>query len=301
MFKETSHEFGDVARGAKTEYVFELQNLYKETIHISGVRTSCGCTTPKITKESLETWEKGGILAHFNTDTFLGQRGATLTVTIDRPYYAEVQLTVKGYIHSDVVFQPGLVNFGSVEQGEEVARRVQVNFSGRNNWAIQDVRSANPHLNVRLDEVSRGQARVVYDMHVTLKGDAPAGYIQDQLNLVTNDAQRRTIPIQVEGVVNSAVSVSPADWFVGVVQPGQTVEKRLIIRGKKPFRITGVKCDNEQFEMNAPAGEAKALQFVPITFTAPQEGGKVVATIEIETDLGGATVQCQATATVQAE
>ena len=61
MFGETtSHDFGTVARAAKSDYVFEMQNIYKETIHISGVRASCGCATPRIVKPTLETWEKGG-------------------------------------------------------------------------------------------------------------------------------------------------------------------------------------------------------------------------------------------------
>ena len=42
MFKVTSHSFGSVARGAKAEYQFELQNLYEEEVHVAAVRTSCG-------------------------------------------------------------------------------------------------------------------------------------------------------------------------------------------------------------------------------------------------------------------
>jgi hypothetical protein len=118
MFQETSHDFGVVARGAKSEHRFVLQNLYEEDVHIAGVRTSCGCTTPQISKQLLKTWEKGEIVATYNTRSFLGSRGATITVTIDRPYYAEVQLQISGYIRSDVVFDPGSVNFGEVEQGQ---------------------------------------------------------------------------------------------------------------------------------------------------------------------------------------
>ena len=90
MFKITRHDFGHVARDAKTEFRFEITNLYEEDVHIADVRTSCGCTTPSIVNNTLKTWEKGAILATFNTHSFTGQRGATLTVTIDKPYFAEV-------------------------------------------------------------------------------------------------------------------------------------------------------------------------------------------------------------------
>ncbi len=102
MFKVTEHDFGTCARNARAEYEFVFENLYMEDVHVAGVRTSCGCTTPSVVNPTLKTYEKGAILAHFNTDHFLGQRGATLTVTIDKPFYAEVQLHVSGYIRSDV-------------------------------------------------------------------------------------------------------------------------------------------------------------------------------------------------------
>src|SRR6188508_2135467 len=59
MFKVTTHNFGHVAHGAKTEFAFELQNTYEEDVHIAEVRSSCGCTTPTISKQTLKTWEKG--------------------------------------------------------------------------------------------------------------------------------------------------------------------------------------------------------------------------------------------------
>ncbi len=75
MFTEKTHDFGSVARAAKVEYAFEMVNPYKEDIHISSVRASCGCTIPRIQKDTLKSWEKGAIVAEFNTRAFSGQRG----------------------------------------------------------------------------------------------------------------------------------------------------------------------------------------------------------------------------------
>lgn len=106
MFQATSHDFGAVPRAAKVEYEFVLKNIYKEDVHIAGVRSSCGCTSPHISKDWLKTYEKSSIVAVFNTRTFSGQRAARLTVTIDKPFYAEVELQVRGYIRTDVVLNP---------------------------------------------------------------------------------------------------------------------------------------------------------------------------------------------------
>ena len=49
MFPVTSHNFGTVAKGSKTEYRFRFSNLYKEDVRVVSVRTSCCCTSPVIT------------------------------------------------------------------------------------------------------------------------------------------------------------------------------------------------------------------------------------------------------------
>src|SRR5205823_10589242 len=63
MFETSSHDFGPVARGATAQYAFKFKNLYQETLHVAGVRSSCGCTNPKITKDTLKTYEDGLIVA----------------------------------------------------------------------------------------------------------------------------------------------------------------------------------------------------------------------------------------------
>ena len=126
MFSKLDHDFGTVARGADTVYRFEITNLYKQDMHITGVRSSCGCTSPTIENPIIKTHEKAYIVARFNTRTHVGQKGATLTVTFGAPYSAEVQLHVHGNIRSDVVFNPGAIEFGEVNEGEPKEQKVTV-------------------------------------------------------------------------------------------------------------------------------------------------------------------------------
>jgi len=302
LFKTTSHDFGTVARGAKAEFEFKMVNCFVEDIHVASVRTSCGCTTPTIKdkKQTLKTWQEGAIVAKLNTRAFMGYKSATIIVTIDKPYYAEVHLTIKSRIRRDVVLSPGVVQFGSIDQGQMGEKKIQVSYAGRNDWGIVDVRSANPHFEVELTETQRGSGRVGYEMLVRLKDDAPASYVSDQLTIVTNDRRSRVIPLLVEGRVVSALTVSPASLSLGTLEPGDKVTKQLTVRGKKPFRVVSVKCvgGDDCFEFKKPT-DVKTLQFIPVTFTAGTEPGKVAQTIEIETDMGRAKAKCVATATVE--
>ena len=299
MFEQRSHDFGSVAQGAKAEYEFVLSNIYVEDVHIAAVRSSCGCTSPRIKEPLLKTYEKGAIVASFNTRSFRGRKGATITVTFDKPSYAQVQLHARGYIRSDVVLSPGCVHLGSVDQGKPVEKKVAVNYAGRSDWKILEVNSANPYLSAEPVENSRGGGRVSYDLLVRLDGTAPAGYLKDHLMLVTNDRRSTQIPVSVEGRVLSGITVSPVPLFMGVVQPGERVTKRLVVRGNKPFRILSIACDDDCFEFDAPADETpRPLHVVPVTFVARNGSGKVANTIRIETDLGEAPPELAAYAVV---
>jgi hypothetical protein len=299
MFETSSHDFGFVARAAKAEYEFVLSNIYVEDVHIASVRSSCGCTTPVIKKPDLKTYEKGSILAHFNTDRFLGSKGATLTVTLDKPYYAEVQLQVSGYIRSDVVMSPGSVELGSVEQGSPVQKAIAVSYAGRDDWEIVEVKSPNPHLSAKVTETSRGGGQVSYNLTVKMDENAPVGYVNEHLILVSNDGSSSQIPVSVEGVVQAGIVVSPASLFMGVVQPGQKVTKQLVVKGNKPFRIVSVDCDDKGFQFDTSTEkDAKALHLIPVTYVAGSEPGKVSKTIRIETDVRDAAPVLSAYAVV---
>jgi len=299
MFETRSHDFGTIARAAKAEFAFELSNLYLEDVHIAGVRASCGCTTPRIEKDTLKTYEKGAIIAHVNSESFLGRQGATLTVIIDQPQYAEVQLQVKVYVYSDILLEPSNVALGNIRRGTSTEQTIRIRYSGRSDWQIVEVKSNNPHLTGKLTETSRQGGQASYDLKVVLDKDAPVGYLNEHLMLVTNDQQAKQIPVLVEGQVQADISVSPASLFLGVLQPGQSVTKQIVVRGQKPFRIASVKGDCKCLQATAPKDkEAKVLYLVPVTFTAGEKAGKITQTVCIETDSGQTTLKVPAYAVV---
>jgi len=225
---------------------------------------------------------------YWNPAVQTGPEGkATLTVTIDKPFYAEVQLEVRAFIRSDVVIYPGSVNIGTVDQGTAVEKKVTVNYAGRSTWRILEVRSPNPHVSGRLAEKRRGDGEVAYDLVVRLDESAPAGRIREHLVLVTNDRERPQVPVAVEGLVEAGITVNPGTLFLGVLQPGQKVTKQLVVRSKTPFRILSITCPNASFLFDTSAEQQpKTVHLVPVTFVAGDEAGRMSQMIHIETDLG---------------
>ena len=286
MFQSSNHDFGTVARAAKTEHRFYFDNPFAQPIHVRSVRTSCGCTTPSVETEIVPPGGRGSILAKFNTGTHTGARSATLTVTFDKPTFSEVQLHVKGYIRSDVVFQPGEASFGSIMQGEAKSIEVAVDYAGKPTWQITKVTAGDSFINVTAKEVSRQSGRVRYMLDVAMSGDAPSGPLERELVVHTNDRNLSTIPIRLVANINPEISVSPKTLSLGDIVQGEAIKQMVILKGHKPFVVKSVQSD--VFVIDADLNEEnKPLHALPIMIKPndAEYGKEITGAIVITTDL----------------
>lgn len=298
LFEKKSHDFGTVARAAKIDYVFEFKNNTENTIVMSSVRTSCNCTTPTIEKKTIKPGEKGGVRCKFNTRSFLGSRRATVTVSFSRPYFAEVQLEVKGYVRRDIVVDPPEIDFKNVKEGKGGEQKVSIEYAGDNNWKISGAKSSNENIDVELKEKHRGNGLVGYELIAKLKKDAKPGYLNNfQLMLTTNDNRLNQFPISINGKVEEAISISPSTIDLNDMKMGESVTKKVIIKGSEPFQIVSFKASDDR--VHAEISKAKRiLHIVPVTMKSGDQSGKVSASLEFITDLGGVKKKIEFSGTV---
>lgn len=289
MFATTTHDFHSVGRGATAEHRFEFRNLYEEEVHVAAVRSSCGCTTPTLTKDTLRTHERAAVVAKLNTRSFVGSKSATITVVFDKPYYAEVRLRVSGHIRTDISFDPPEIAFDDTAPGQAREQEVTITHRGRSSWRITDVRSHCQHMQVKLDSPETtpatgvAPATVTYRMRVRLLGSMPEGDIWERLTLVSNDASFPTTEMSVSGRVRPSLAVAPAALSLGRLPVGASSEERLVVRGEAPFEIREVICADDRFSFDVAEG-SKKLHFVKIKFHA-EDDRPVSHRIRIVTDL----------------
>lgn len=94
--KETEYNFGKIPQGKPVTHVFEVMNQGKDSLKISNVQASCGCTTP--------VWEKDKAIAPGgNTAITVGYNAAaegpfTKTITITYNGSNTKLLTIKGEV-----------------------------------------------------------------------------------------------------------------------------------------------------------------------------------------------------------
>ena len=279
------HDFGTVARASKQVHVFEFENNTGSDLLLNSVRTSCGCTKPTILTQHVKPGQTGQVQAQFDTLKFFGKRGATLSVSLQKvgqySEYAEIQFAVKGKIRRDVVVSPGMFDFQDVNVSETAKRTAKLWYAGKPDWKILDVKSTNSNLSIDFEEVERDAVAgtVAYELSVNLEAGQPAGQFLDNLTIITNDPATSGLPVEVCGTVNTVINVAPI--ALGVVNQGQVIEKKLIVRSPTPISIDSIEtsCDKIKFQ---PSEGKKTLHILKYSFDTA-EPTDIAETVTIAT------------------
>lgn len=286
MFEVEKLDFGVVATGAECKTQLKITNKYLETIQITGVSTGCRCAQASTTVRELASKQTGVIDVSMDTRNFSRKRDSVIVINLYEPTkgsLATVRIPVSVYIRTDVVVEPGSINFGTVDLGQSRELKLSVAYAGRPDWKILQVQNRSPHVDAVAKEIGRGGQRVDYELLVTLKSTAPAGVIRETLTLVTDDANNPHVPIPLFAQVESDITVTPASLNFGTVTPGQIKMQTVVIRAKKPFSIESFNQakGDQSLTVQSPA-DARPVHLLPLKFTAPAEAGDYQNDIQVK-------------------
>ena len=78
-FTETSFDFGKAAQNTQVKHVFKFQNVGTDTLKITQVKTSCGCTAAESSK-IIPPQKDGQIAVTYNTGSNMGKVSKTVYV-----------------------------------------------------------------------------------------------------------------------------------------------------------------------------------------------------------------------------
>ena len=95
-WNEDSYNFGEVEKGVPASHEFTFKNTTDQTILITNVKASCGCTATKYTKSPIKPGEIGSITATYNARN-PGNFNKSVTVTTNDSDVKKV-LRIKGKV-----------------------------------------------------------------------------------------------------------------------------------------------------------------------------------------------------------
>ncbi len=297
MFEEVAHDFGSVPRGPMATHQYRLTNNTGQTVRITSVRVSCGCTSATALQGVLAPGQSSAVLAQMDTTRFIGPKTVTIYVQFDQPQWAEVHLSISANSRTDVAVTPDTLAFGPVSRGTGPSRATTVTFSG--GTQLVSVAAESNYVQLAAKAVRNTGFDVAYEVTATLRPDTPVGkwYTDVWLNTNNPSAPRLRVPLTVD--IEPALNLSPAAAAFGSVTMGGEAERRVILRGPQPFRITEIKgTDGQVTAAAADAKEARPVHVLTVKVKASGTGD-LARTLTIVTDLPGeSTAELPVKATV---
>lgn len=124
-FTKTEHDFGKINEAdGRVTTVFEFKNEGMTPLVLSNVRASCGCTTPKWTREPVEPGQTGQITVTYNPNGRPGRFQKTITITSNA-----TEATKRLYIKGEVIPKPAKpVDQYPVKMGELSMKKNSLSF-----------------------------------------------------------------------------------------------------------------------------------------------------------------------------
>ncbi|MBV9125077.1 MAG: DUF1573 domain-containing protein [Planctomycetes bacterium] len=285
LFKDqvVSHDFGSVPHGAQLYYRFELYNPYAVQLEVMNLRASCGCVTPTMNVQVLNPRQKAFLDIYMDARRFTGDKLVSVYFTVGPQFISTATLQISAHSRADVVFNPSQINFGVVPRGETPTQTIDVEYAGVLDWRVTQIDTTGAPFDVALEDLYRRPGQVGYRVKVTLKPDAPGGALKQEIVLKTNDPATPLVPILVEATLQSPLEVVPAIVSLGNPKVGDTVTKKVVVRGSKPFSILAIDGLGDGVAAELPT-TPRAVQILTLKYQ-PGKAGDLHRQLLIRTDL----------------
>jgi Protein of unknown function (DUF1573) len=284
LFDELNKDFGSVPRGPTLVHPFRVVNKTNGPVSIVSVRVSCGCTSATALRSYLNPGEETAVVARMDTTRFTGVKSVTIYVQFDRPAFEEVRLWVQANARNDFAVSPDSLAFGQVRRGSAPAAAVNVTFYGNSDAQIVDVRSESNYIRPQVREVRRQDSEVTYQLSAALRPDAPVGKWYTDVWVRTNNPAIPQVRVPLTVEIESALSVTPEAVSLGQVRVKGESERRVIVRGTKPFKITRVQGADSQVTVKDNTPESRAVHVLTVRLKAA-EAGELSRILRVLTDL----------------
>jgi hypothetical protein len=284
FFSEKTKDFGTVAFGPTLVHHFKITNTTSQPIHIRGARVSCGCTSASIPVNTLRPGESTYMTAQMDTKRFIGPKEVYVFVDFTQPSES-VTLSVKANRNDNFSKTAEGVTMGQVRKGTDGSGSIQVTMRNDPSFEIRGATSATDFVTASYKLLRRDHGEVVYELTATLKPGLDVGSWTTDVMFTTSSGILPTVRVPVLVDVVAAITASPASVQFPMVKVGDEKEMTVIVKGDKPFKITGVQGADNGLEAVADNGEAKEAHVVKITYK-PTAAGDVSKTIVVQTDAG---------------
>jgi len=184
VFQESTYDFGQIEEGVVAAHQFIFKNGGDRPLVISGVKASCGCTTPNWSKQPVMPGEEGYVKASYNSKNRPGGFHKSITITSNAASPSKI-VYIKGVVIKEKSFEPLFtaeelenapraeiikqhLQLGKVQIGSNLPIKLSVQNKGKRPLEIKGIYSScqcvsiMPGKNLVVEPESEGLLELVY-------------------------------------------------------------------------------------------------------------------------------------------
>ncbi len=153
---------------------------------------------------------------------------------------------------------PGAIDFGAVSRGQSPTQMLTIDRINAPGWKFVRMVSASRAINAQLAETARTTSSVSYTLTVSLKPDAPTGFMRDEIRLISNDAEAPSIPLMVTAWIRGELTAAPSVVSLGQIHSAAGAHGRFVVRASRPFAIRSIEGAGDGFSTSSAGWQAPA-------------------------------------------
>jgi hypothetical protein len=207
-----TYDWGAVSP-AKLKSVIEVKNVGDDTLKITNVRPSCGCTTAPIDRNMLMPGESGKISVEIDMTSRTGPTTKTITVSSSDPKNPTQIIYLKADVKRAMTFNPAeyfLVNNGIL--GQEAVAAVRIVNTGEEAFSVFPPEFVQGNVRVRFDmtakkEVKPGEELELKAYVTPLEAGSATGIIRVKTSSSSPEYQTKELPIY--GSISAPAASAP--------------------------------------------------------------------------------------------
>lgn len=151
-FDRTDHDFGEVPENSYPKTTFKFYNKGNKPLQLTGVKASCGCTSPLWTDKEVQPGDSGKIDVTFNTNGYSNKefaKSVIVTTNImngNQPYQEVLYIHGKVVVKEKIIPQYPLklsdnqVDFGNIKYGKTASKTIVLSNNGDSVITIKELK-----------------------------------------------------------------------------------------------------------------------------------------------------------------
>jgi hypothetical protein len=204
---EPVHDFGTVQRGDTLQYNLKVSNTGNETLTISEVVPSCGCTTTGDWTHSLKPGESGVIPIKIDTAEFSGSVIKSVTLKSNDSANPEAVVHMQAIIWTPIKLSNNVIVFPALTDPDEAtSRSITIDNGVEQALTLSNIESDNPHFKPELRVITPGKQ---FELKVTTVPPLAEGTQTGRIHLKSSNPKMPDVSVQTVVTVLPAVQIAP--------------------------------------------------------------------------------------------